>query len=209
MKLSLQPSLARAQRGYSLIELSIALAILSVVIVAALLGVQRILDNNNANNVIKQVPYAHAGMITATATTTNSFTGLTTEQLARFGNFPPSSIAAGAGDAAVISNPFGGNYVAGANAAAVGTVPIGQGYFFSISGAPASMCTTLVSGLAPIAHSVWVGASAGAVKRTAAPPAAFINAKNGPADGITLAELNTACNTGAGAPQEITLFLTR
>ncbi len=207
MKLSLQPSLRRAQRGYSLIELSIALAILSVVIVGALLGVQRILDNNRANQVLRQVPFSLSGLITATTSTSNSFTGLTTEQLAQFGNFPDGTVTAGVGDAASIINPFGGRYLAGANAAAFAGADIGQGVFYSITGTSANMCTTLVNGLAPIARALWVGASPAAPAKRTAAPAGFSNPKSGPADGITLAELTTAC--AVAGPHEIVVFMGR
>ena len=42
------------QRGYSLIELSIALAIVGVVIAGSIVGVQAILTSNNVNKTIKQ-----------------------------------------------------------------------------------------------------------------------------------------------------------
>lgn len=54
---------AKSQRGYSLIELSIALAILSVIIVGSLMGVQRILANNRANNILQTVPRINAALI--------------------------------------------------------------------------------------------------------------------------------------------------
>lgn len=57
---------ARSQRGYSLIELSISMAILSVIIVGSLVGVQRILANNRANNVLQTIPRINAALIGGT-----------------------------------------------------------------------------------------------------------------------------------------------
>ena len=43
------------QKGYSIIELSIALAIISIILVTALAGVQRILRSNNVNEDLKNI----------------------------------------------------------------------------------------------------------------------------------------------------------
>ena len=45
----------RQQKGYSIIELSIALAIISIILVTALAGVQRILRSNNTNEDLKNI----------------------------------------------------------------------------------------------------------------------------------------------------------
>ena len=45
----------RQQKGYSIIELSIALAIISIILVTALTGVQRILRSNNVNEDLKNL----------------------------------------------------------------------------------------------------------------------------------------------------------
>ena len=49
-----QPSLRR-QKGYSIVELSIALAIISIILVTALAGVQRILRSNNTNEDLRNL----------------------------------------------------------------------------------------------------------------------------------------------------------
>ncbi|MBU6369737.1 MAG: prepilin-type N-terminal cleavage/methylation domain-containing protein [Burkholderiales bacterium] len=43
------------QKGYSIVELSIALAIISIILVTALAGVQRILRSNNVNEDLKNI----------------------------------------------------------------------------------------------------------------------------------------------------------
>lgn len=45
----------RQQKGYSIIELSIALAIISIILVTALAGVQRILRSNSTNEDLKNI----------------------------------------------------------------------------------------------------------------------------------------------------------
>jgi len=43
------------QKGYSIVELSIALAIISIILVTALAGVQRILRSNNVNEDLRNL----------------------------------------------------------------------------------------------------------------------------------------------------------
>jgi len=43
------------QKGYSIIELSIALAIISIILVTSLAGVQRVLRSNNVNNDLRNI----------------------------------------------------------------------------------------------------------------------------------------------------------
>lgn len=196
MKLSLQPSLRRAQRGYSLVELSIALAILSVVIVGALLGVQRILANNNANQILRQVPLTNAAMISSTTSTGANFAGITNAVLANLGNFPAGSVAAG-----VASNPFGGNYfgvVQGAATVAPNALPANQGYFMVITGVPNSMCSTVASGVATLARAVYVinGNAAANIAQGAITTAAQ-TVKAGPGVAMNLANLSAACGGNA------------
>ena len=61
------------QKGYSIIELSIALAIISIILVTSLAGVQRVLRSNNLNNELKvvQLGIASLGTLLANATTTS------------------------------------------------------------------------------------------------------------------------------------------
>ena len=43
------------QKGYSIIELSIALAIISIILVGSLAGVQRVLRSNNVNSDLRNI----------------------------------------------------------------------------------------------------------------------------------------------------------
>ena len=54
----------RQQKGYSIIELSIALAIISIILVTALAGVQRILRSNNVNSDLRGLNLTAANLAT-------------------------------------------------------------------------------------------------------------------------------------------------
>ncbi|MEJ2802740.1 prepilin-type N-terminal cleavage/methylation domain-containing protein [Comamonadaceae bacterium PP-2] len=150
---------AATQRGYSLIELSIAMAILSVVIVGSLVGVQRILANNRANHVLQDIPRINASLVAATANS-GVAAGISTTQAANLGVFPANIVVRGAANAVTnVRNPFGGNYFIAGNGAAVGSAPVGTGVFIQVSSVPAAMCATIVNGMAPLASGIWVTAA--------------------------------------------------
>ena len=68
------------QKGYSIIELSIALAIISIILVTSLAGVQRVLRSNNLNNELKIVQLGIASLGTL-LTSSNNTSGRTFRKL--------------------------------------------------------------------------------------------------------------------------------
>ena len=214
MKLSLQPSMARSQRGYSLVELSIALAILSVVIIGALVGVQRILDNNRANNVLRQIPMTNASMIAATTSTGGTFNGVNSSVIGALGSFPDGALT-GAGLARVAGNPFGGSYFGTAMGASIGGIAVDNGYFIVVTGIPNSMCSTIANGVASLARGVWVIDTAipltqaqSQAQATITPGATVVKL---PALGsvINLANLATGCAGALGATKSVSMLFSR
>ena len=61
----------RQQKGYSIIELSIALAIISIILVTALAGVQRILRSNNVNSDLRGLNLTAANLASVCKTAWN------------------------------------------------------------------------------------------------------------------------------------------
>ena len=180
---------AATQRGYSLIELSIAMAILSVVIVGSLVGVQRILANNRANHVLQDIPRINASLVAATANS-GVAAGISTTQAANLGVFPANIVVRGTSNAVTnVRNPFGGNYFFAGNNAAVGSAPVGTGVFIQVSSVPAAMCATIVNGMAPLASGIWVTAPPAAA-------AAGTTATAGPIGSTTVATIATPAGDG-------------
>lgn len=188
----------KSQRGYSLIELSIAMAILSVVIVGSLMGVQRILANNRANNVLQTVPRVNAALIAATAGAAGG-TQVSTNLAVQLGAFEPSAVT-GLAAAQTVRNDFGGQYRVTSNTDPVGTVGAKGGYFFHITNVPQSVCPVIANGLAALADGIWIGSAT-----DFPPPAANINTLATPATGtnvkavngaaLNVANVATACST--------------
>lgn len=200
------------QRGYSLIELAIALAILSVIIVASLIGVQRILANNRANNTLRQVPVINAA-ITAGSVNATNLSAITTAQAAGLGAFPNW-------DGTNAINEFGGRYyVAGLNAAA-GSTPVGQGYFLYITNVPQSMCPTIANGVGPIAKGVYVVDNVTSEPAARAVPAASTTTgttttpnpavvKNGAIENDTVSFANIAASCSSRSTATVMAFISR
>lgn len=164
---------AKAQRGYSLIELSIAMAILSVIIVGSLVGVQRILANNRTNNVLQFVPRLNATLISGTLGGGGG-TVINTALAGRLGAFDPTTIT-GAGDDISVRNEYGGTYNLVSNSSVVGNSAINGGYYIYITNVPRSVCPILANGLSAMTEGMWIGTAA-----QLAPPAANV------AEGIAL-----------------------
>ncbi|WP_025869413.1 prepilin-type N-terminal cleavage/methylation domain-containing protein [Methylobacillus glycogenes] len=202
-------SSARSQRGYSLIELSIAMAILSVIIVGSLTGVQRILANNRTNNVLQFIPRLNATLISGTLGG-NGGTVITTNLATSLGAFEPN-IVAGAGAAQTIRNEFGGQYAVISNSAVVGAAGINGGYFVYITGVPNNVCPILANGLSSLADGMWI-ALAGQLPL----PAANANAgQAAPANGqvqvpggaFNVANAGTQCSLAGANTKTITAFI--
>lgn len=147
---------AKSQRGYSLIELSIALAILSVVIVGSLVGVQRILANNRANNVLQAIPRINAALLAGTSNAPN--TTITTTLGANLGAFNETQLVKSADGKTItaIKNEFGGTYDLASNSAEIGGTPANRGYFVYMSSVPQSVCALVANGLSALSNGMWI-----------------------------------------------------
>ena len=133
----------KSQRGYSLIELSITLAIIAVVIAGAIFGVQAILRANNVNKTIAQTNTA-VNKIIAKLIRDNNYVQATTANLSRPGQevWDPSYIIAG-----VPQNPFNGNVFVAPLGVAEGGLAINEGFVYTLADIPLSVCTDVAAGV--------------------------------------------------------------
>ena len=106
------------QKGYSIVELSIALAIISIILVTALAGVQRILRSNNVNEDLKNINLVASKLAVMLSTVPNT-AGITQAQLIDLRMFEGMRV-----DAALdtVTNAFGGLITVIPNNAAIGTI---------------------------------------------------------------------------------------
>ncbi|SEL08493.1 prepilin-type N-terminal cleavage/methylation domain-containing protein [Roseateles sp. YR242] len=147
---------AKRQKGYTLIELSIALAIISVIIVGSLVGVQRILSNNRANNLLSEIPRINAALVGSAANAnSNTLSTITTSNAASLGAFSPNAVS-WEGETATVTNAFGGNIFIQGLSNTINFDGVTRGYVVTATGVARDMCATVVNGLAPLAQALWV-----------------------------------------------------
>lgn len=142
----------KSQQGYSLIELAIALAIVSVVIAGSMMGVLSILQSNNVNKTIRQTNTA-ANKIIAKLVRDPNYANATTQNLSARGMeiWEPSDITNGGKANVRVTHPLASFvFVAPLSVAQSGLVA-NQGYVYTLSGIPLTACTDLAVGLEGLA----------------------------------------------------------
>lgn len=146
-----------SQRGYSLIELSIVLAIIAVVIGGAITGVQAILQSNNVNKLITNTNRA-VGAITAKLIRDTTYAGATTVNLSSraMGVWDERTVTNAGLAGATVTNEFGGAVHVAPLAAPIFGLGANQAYIYTLTGIPTSACTDLVLGLESLALAVGV-----------------------------------------------------
>lgn len=208
------PARAAGQKGYNLIELSIALAIVSVIIVGSLIGVQRILANNRANNLLAEVPRINAALVGA-AVNSDDFNTITTKKAAALGAFSPNTVK-WENDAPTVSNAFGGSlFIQGNDSNMDGVGGKDRGYIVVATGIPTDMCATVVNGLAPLAQALWVDPptttpptpSSYDTPRTAVPATTEMIKGPDATSSVNITKLADKCRDGSSNTRVINAFI--
>jgi len=143
------------QKGYTIIELGIALAIIAVLIVAGLAGVTTVLNSSKANAQIEDSGIVLA-KLQSSLTSTNA-SGITTATGVGSSFFPTSRVANN-----VVTSKFGGNEFIASNAAALTVathgvdVAISVGAIYTITAVPRAVCADIANSLSNLANSAWV-----------------------------------------------------
>lgn len=146
----------KKQAGYSLVELSIALAIVAVILVGGLMGTRQILQTNNVNNQLKDSAQTLT-FISRTFQKQTDTTAVSIDNLGPIGAWPVERVVKKAdGTISSIRGVMSGSVEkVFPNAAAIGGVPINQGVQYVIENVPASACTDLVLGLDSLAYAIY------------------------------------------------------
>lgn len=142
-----------SQKGYSIIELSIALAIISIILVGSLAGVQRVLRSNNLNNELKSAQLGMANLTTFLATT-NSTSGLTSAGAVTLKLFDGLQIDT---NNSLYKNNFGGFIYTESNKDAIGANLANSGFIYATTNIPQEICSDYLSGLASVSTQLAAG----------------------------------------------------
>jgi prepilin-type N-terminal cleavage/methylation domain-containing protein len=200
-----QIHIKKSQRGYSLIELSIVLAIIAVIIAGAVFGVQAILRANNVNKTISQTNVA-ANKIVAKLIRDANYANATTVNLTRQGqdvwDAQYVNIAAG-----TVENPFNGAVHVRPLGSAEGGLAVNEGLVYTISGLPVSVCSDVAGGVEGLSTALRVvnelnGAAKTDVITTAPAGSALVKDTNA-GTAYTYNQAATGC---AGATQQSTVW---
>jgi len=193
------------QLGYSIVELTISLAIISVIVVGSLAGVRKVLRTNQINNELKNISTTTANVLVATSTVAN-IGGLTLADLARANVFRASTLrttttTSGSGPSATttttydgLTNNFGGTSLIKPNDAAIGPYAEKTAWMYIVNGVPGDSCNDFLSGLDNLGTVIKV------VQAPTSPPttiAGFNKDVKTATTPMSLATIGNACNTGA------------
>ena len=185
----------RHQKGYTLIELGIATAILAVLVVGALAGVQAIMTSGRVSDQTKTLGRLQSTIskhFQNAATNNGANAGL--GQLIQLGAWDPRSVAG-----AVVTSAFGSAEALISNAAAIGSMPANRGFVYTIPSVPQAACPELAQGAAPMAFALWIANQPAAV--AAAVPNDWVTANNSrvkaaDAQVVNAADVAAACTLG-------------
>jgi prepilin-type N-terminal cleavage/methylation domain-containing protein len=200
-----QINIKKSQRGYSLIELSIVLAIIAVIIAGAVFGVQAILRANNVNKTISQTNVAVNKIVAKLIRDTN-YANATTQNLTRQGQDVWDTQYVNVVNGTV-ENPFNGAVHVRALASAEGGLAVNEGFVYTISGLPVSVCSDVAGGVEGLATALRVVNEAAGAARTdviTTNPANSALVKN--TDAATPYTYNQAATGCAGATQQSTVW---
>ena len=189
------------QKGYSLIELSVALSIVAVVIVAGLVGARQVLLSNSVNSQIRESNQTIAKLRKALARQTDT-AGLTGSNAGLLGVWPNDRSSCTTGESPVCTNRSVFNQAfehAFTNPVAHGNnLPINGGVMYVLWHVPNQACTDLVNGLDASAYALYAGVSTAAQPTAGTVPAGFATVKAPDASTVSVANLAAGCANSSG-----------
>ena len=187
------------QKGYSLIELSVALSIVAVIIVAGLVGARQVLLSNSINSQMRESNQTIAKLRKALSRQTDT-AGLTGSNAGLLGVWPndrSSCTAAGVcTNRSVFNQAFEHAFT---NTDAHGNnLPANAGVMYVLWHVPNQACTDLVNGLDASAYALYAGVSTASQPTTGAVPAGFATVKAADTSTVSVANLAAGCANSSG-----------
>jgi prepilin-type N-terminal cleavage/methylation domain-containing protein len=214
MKIKADLKALRQQAGYTLIELSISVAIIAVLVVTGLYGVPRILDTNRTTTVTQQILLASANyskiasqMFGQAKTFADSTTATGLASLGQMGVWSDDALIKSATTGAVtrIIHPFGGAISSRSNALTYSSLAADEGVWIRLDAVPVKNCFAVTSAFMNSAVSAWVATDTTYSEPTAANVSGTTSPKV-PGGAVSLTNLATLCQGASGTTKSIYLL---
>jgi prepilin-type N-terminal cleavage/methylation domain-containing protein len=218
MKIKAANKALRQQAGYTLIELSITVAIIAVLVMTGLYGVPRILDTNKVTTATQQIALASANYSKVAMSSTDlswatvggnySSTATAATTLAAVGVFPDEAVLkTTAGIPYGIQHPFGGLIYSKVNTTALaGTMGVGEGYILKLESVPSKNCFALASAFGSTALQIHVDSTATGFIPATDPTVSSTAPVKTAGSQLSNANLATACSTTPNSSKSIYLW---
>ena len=184
-----------SQSGYSLVELSVALAILAVILVGALMGTRQVMLSNSINNQVRDSATLIA-KVQRLYTKQASTTGATTHVLGRMGVWPAERATVSATTTTVRGVLNGSSELIFSNDSAIGSLPANGGFIYTLRNVPTEACADLISAFDSLSFAIYAGTSPAAAPTTGATPT-LTTVKAADATAVDMANQATACAPGS------------
>jgi len=154
------PSMPIQQKGYTLVELAIAVAILAVLIVAGLTGVQGILTSGKVNDQIKvvaklnsKISSLYSSNVSGTAALSSAVIG--TKEVANLGGWDSGRVSS----TGTVTSAFGSSETVQTNVNKIGDIAANKGVVYGIGSVPQAGCADLANGINSLVYSMIVVAA--------------------------------------------------
>ena len=145
----------KRQGGYTIIELSIALTIIGILIVAGLAGVNSLLVSSKANSQIEDSGRTLA-KLQAFVSSTASTPSLNTNAGVGLGLFTGTRVT-GSQPNQVVANAFGGSEIVSTNTdATTHNITANTGAIYTLTNIPKASCPDLITSLSTLADQVFI-----------------------------------------------------
>lgn len=183
-----------SQAGYSLVELSVALAIIAVILVGALLGTRQVMLSNSINNQVRDSAALIAKVQRHYAKQANTASA-TTHVLGRLGVWPAERTTVSATATTVRGVLNGSSEFIFSNTAAIGSLPANGGFIYTLRNVPNEACGDLISAFDALAFAIYAGPSPNAAPTDGSTPSTT-EVKAADAGAVDMAKQATACAPG-------------
>jgi prepilin-type N-terminal cleavage/methylation domain-containing protein len=198
-KNQIQQNISKKQKGYSLVELSVALSIVAVVIVAGLMGARQVLLSNSINNQIRESNQTISKLRKALSNQTTT-ADLTNSVATQLGVWPNDRSACDTSSPPVCTNRamFNGAFEYAFTNTAISGMAANTGVMYVLRNIPSQACTDLVNGLNGAALALYAGETSATVPTNGTVPSGATVVKSGTASNVSLADLAKGCSSTSG-----------